>query len=388
MPHVILAPDVSHDLFTPDEVARAAGVSAGDVDALVRSGDLALVAGRFMTYRDAVRAGRRLGGSSVAPRRTPAVPATHRKPQRRAPDLLEPRRASGQPPAGATSHEGRVLFAPLHANRRSRALPVAISGAVHGMAGLLVVVLASAGLGTTVVARLDPADLAAYRLVFLAQPGPGGGGGGGGLRQSTPARAARRMGTHALSSPVPSVEVPRPLEPRPAPPEAPVPPPEPPIVAPVASQPGDDRDERGVIDQPASPSPTSQGPGDGGGSGSGLGTGIGEGDGPGIGAGSGGGTGGGPYRPGSGIEPPRLLREVRADYSEDARRRGVQGEVLLEIVVRRDGSTGDVRLVRGLGYGLDARAIDAVRQWRFLPARRLGQPVDVLVEVAVEFRLR
>jgi outer membrane biosynthesis protein TonB len=47
-----------------------------------------------------------------------------------------------------------------------------------------------------------------------------------------------------------------------------------------------------------------------------------------------------------------------------------------------------VRLLRGLGGGLDQRAIDAVKQWRFSPARRFGTPVDVMVEVAVEFKLR
>jgi periplasmic protein TonB len=132
----------------------------------------------------------------------------------------------------------------------------------------------------------------------------------------------------------------------------------------------------------------SQGSGTGGGAGSGQGTGNGEGSGSGIGDGSGGGTGGGPYRPGSGIEPPRLVREVKADYTDEARRRGVSGDVLLEIVVRADGGVGDVRIVRGLGAGLDQRAVQAVRQWRFEPARRRGAPVDVLVEVAVEFLLR
>ena len=104
--------------------------------------------------------------------------------------------------------------------------------------------------------------------------------------------------------------------------------------------------------------------------------------------GTGGGTGGGPYRPGSGIEPPRVLREVKADYTEDARRRGINGDVVLEIVVRRDGSVGDVKVLQGLGGGLNDRAIQAVRQWRFAPARRQGSAVDVIVEVAVEFKLR
>jgi protein TonB len=132
----------------------------------------------------------------------------------------------------------------------------------------------------------------------------------------------------------------------------------------------------------------SHGPGKGGGAGTGTGTGLGSGDGSGIGPGSGGGTGGGPYRPGSGIEPPRLLREVKADYTEDARRRGISGDVVLEIVVRRDGSVGDVRILQGLAGGLNDRAVQAVRQWQFSPAHRLGAAVDVLVEVAVEFKLR
>jgi protein TonB len=79
---------------------------------------------------------------------------------------------------------------------------------------------------------------------------------------------------------------------------------------------------------------------------------------------------------------------VKADYTEEARRRNLEGEVVLEIVVRRDGSVGDVKLVNGLGSGLNDRAIAAVKQWRFSPAKRLGSPVDVIVEVAVEFKLR
>jgi len=47
-----------------------------------------------------------------------------------------------------------------------------------------------------------------------------------------------------------------------------------------------------------------------------------------------------------------------------------------------------VKILRGLDAGLNDRAVQAVRQWRFAPAQRQGQPVDVLVEVAVEFKLR
>ena len=79
---------------------------------------------------------------------------------------------------------------------------------------------------------------------------------------------------------------------------------------------------------------------------------------------------------------------MKPDYTEEARRRGVEGDVVLEIVVRSNGTVGDVRVMQGLGGGLDQRAIDAVRQWKFSPARRFGTPVDVMVEVAVEFKLR
>jgi TonB family protein len=60
----------------------------------------------------------------------------------------------------------------------------------------------------------------------------------------------------------------------------------------------------------------------------------------------------------------------------------------LEVVVDRDGRATNVRVVRGLGAGLDQQAVAAVRQWRFAPARRNGVPVDVVVDVSVDFRLR
>ena len=159
-------------------------------------------------------------------------------------------------------------------------------------------------------------------------------------------------------------------------------------MAPVVTQAADLEDQAGLLNAPPAPPSQSQGPGTGGGAGSGQGTGLGEGDGSGIGPGSGGGTGGGPYRPGSGISPPQLQREVKPIYTDEGRRRAIEGDVVMEIVVRRDGSVGDVKLMRTLGAGLDQRAIAAVKQWRFSPARRQGAAVDILVEVAVGFALR
>ena len=90
----------------------------------------------------------------------------------------------------------------------------------------------------------------------------------------------------------------------------------------------------------------------------------------------------------SGVEPPSIRHEVKPDYTDEARRRNIRGDVLMEIVVKRDGTVTNVRVLRGLGYGLDERAVEAVTQWSFNPATRKGVPVDVLVEVAMEFRLR
>lgn len=275
--------------------------------------------------------------------------------------------------------------------RRSR-LPFAVSSTLHaGFCAALVFVFTFGPepIATTLTTVDPPAE--PMRLVLLDTPGPGGGGGGGGLLQKAPPPKALREGSKKVSSPLPKHEPPKvikpvekPPEPKPAPLSAealPV------VVAPIVTAPADNRDRVGVLQQ-ARTEAESRGPGQGGGAGTGRGTGLGEGDGSGVGPGSGGGTGGGPFRPGSGIAPPRVLQEVKAEYTDEARRAGISGEVVLEIVVRRDGSVGDVKLLRGLGGGLNDRARQAVKQWRFSPATRQGTPVDVIVEVAVEFKLR
>jgi periplasmic protein TonB len=265
--------------------------------------------------------------------------------------------------------------------------PLAVSSSLH--AGLLAAFVAMAMLGFGKVEAVSNAvEPEPLRLVYLAIPGPGGGGGGGGLKLQTKPPKAERKGTHHLDSPIPRRTPPPEPDPPPPPPEPlPEPEPLPPVQAPVIEAPSDERDRTGVP-EPSKEVAESRGPGSDGGVGTGEGTGLGSGDGSGIGEGEGGGTGGGPYRPGSGITPPGLLREVKPDYTEDARRLGVRGDVVMEIVVKRDGRVGDVRVLQGLGHGLDERAIAAVRQWTFSPATRRGTPVDVLVEVAMEFKLR
>ena len=353
------------EVFTASEIARAADVSTAEVRAVLEDSTLAAVRGRYLTQDQALEVIRLLRA-----------------------------RAAGRP-------EERRLFAPGRGTARRPGMPALASGAVH--IGLAAAVLLFGTLAVrTEPAEQKPMDLA--RLVFIASPGPGGGGGGGGLRQPKPPARAELKGRSKLASPVAVTKVARrePAErvttpppapapepkPEPAPPPPPPPPaPAPPVVAPVVSAPSDTADRAGL--PVATPSDTnSSGSGTGGGTGTGTGTGAGPGNGAGIGDGSIAGTGGGPYRPGSGITPPSILREVKPVYTEEGRRRSVEGDVVMEVVVRADGSIGNVRVLHGLGAGLDQRAIDAVRQWRFNPARRFGTPVDVLVEIAVEFRLR
>jgi periplasmic protein TonB len=133
--------------------------------------------------------------------------------------------------------------------------------------------------------------------------------------------------------------------------------------------------------------PPSSGPGSGGGIGSGRGGGVGSGSGVGFGPGSGAGTGGGVYRIGGGVSRPELIFKPEPEYSEEARKAKFQGTVLLSIVVMPDGSTSNIRVIRPLGLGLDEKAIEAVRKWRFRPSLKDGQPVPVHANVEVNFRL-
>ena len=87
---------------------------------------------------------------------------------------------------------------------------------------------------------------------------------------------------------------------------------------------------------------------------------------------------------------PRLVREVKPNYTPDAMRAQVEGMVELEILVLEDGSVGRVNIVRSLDarFGLDQEAINAVRRWRFDPGRRMGKAVATRVGVELSFNLR
>ena len=133
--------------------------------------------------------------------------------------------------------------------------------------------------------------------------------------------------------------------------------------------------------------PPSNGTGSGGGIGSGSGGGVGSGEGPGVGPGRGGGIGGGVFRVGGGVSAPRVLYQPDPEYSEEARKAKYEGTVVLGLIVGPDGRPHDIRVSRSLGLGLDEKAVEAVRLWKFEPARKNGQAVSVQINVEVEFRL-
>lgn len=133
--------------------------------------------------------------------------------------------------------------------------------------------------------------------------------------------------------------------------------------------------------------PPSNGTGSGGGIGSGSGGGVGVGEGPGFGPGRGGGTGGGVFRVGGGVSAPRPVYTPDPEYSEEARKAKYQGTCVLWLIVGPDGKPKDIRVARTLGLGLDEKAIEAVKNWKFEPAMKDGKPVSVQINVEVSFRL-
>jgi TonB family protein len=133
--------------------------------------------------------------------------------------------------------------------------------------------------------------------------------------------------------------------------------------------------------------PPSNGTGSGGGIGSGKGGGVGSGTGGGVGPGEGGGIGGGVYRVGGGVSAPSLLFKKEPEYSEEARKAKYQGTVTLYVEVDPSGKAVNIKVLHSLGLGLDEKAIEAVKQWKFKPGMKDGKPVTVAASIEVNFRL-
>jgi TonB family protein len=222
---------------------------------------------------------------------------------------------------------------------------------------------------------VTPADIAAYRTTLK----PGGGGGGGGVHANSPASrgALPRFAREQLVPPI--VDHTAPLLPV-----------EPTLIGsadikPVAFNYKDWGDPNGVVGKP------SGGPGDGNGIGDGHGTGVGPGKGPGHGPGEDGGEGGGSVGflglGGGAVTQPALISKTEPEYSEEARKARLQGTVELRIVVDTQGLAKDITVNHSLGLGLDDRAIEAVKKWKFRPGKVNGKPTAVVALVDVNFRL-
>jgi TonB family protein len=255
---------------------------------------------------------------------------------------------------------------------------------VHAFVALAAVLVALYGPKPDLTGPVTPERLN-KDIVWLSVPGPGGGGGGGGNQMKEPPRKVELPGKEKIT--VPATKLPE-VVPTPKPPDPPKA--EQQLTIPAKTLGDSLQVSVGALEGTNPQATLSQGPGTGGGAGTGSGGGIGPGQGSGLGPGEGGGTGGGVYRPGNGVELPRVLREVRPNYTADAMRAKVQGTVWVEAVVLQDGTVGQAKIVRSLDstFGLDEEALKAARQWRFVPGTRFGQPVAVLVTIELTFTLR
>ena len=254
-----------------------------------------------------------------------------------------------------------------------------VSLAIHGVIVALLVI----PLGTKVVEVVKkeiiytPIDISPYAMQLPPADKKSSGGGGGGDRSPQPASKGKLPKFAMVQLTPPAVVIRNPEPKLPAVPTV--------IVPPEISLPQLNIAQLG--DPLSTFTVPSSGSGFGGGIGSGSGGGVGSGRGPGVGPGEGGGIGGGVFRVGGGVSAPQVLVKVDPEYSEQARKAKYQGTVVLNLVVQRDGTVRDIRVLQPLGLGLDEKAIEAVRQWRFKPGLRNGQAVDVAAIIEVTFRL-
>ncbi len=290
-----------------------------------------------------------------------------------APEKLPPLEVTSKPVAV------RSMWSKSEYTGKSRA----ISMAVH--IGLVLVGLA-VGTNETVQqtvresVHLVAPKLEAYMpMAPSPKPADGGGGGGGGNNNPLPVNKGRLPRASLRQFTPPSQEI---LNPDPklvmeptviAPPDT---------VLPQVNMSNYGDPFSNVIG-----GPPSNGPGSGGGIGTGRGTGVGSGRGPGVGEGEGGGFGGGVFRVGGGVTSPVPVYKIEPEYSEEARKAKYQGTVVLSVIIDAAGKPTNLKVVRPLGLGLDEKAIEAVRKWRFRPGTKEGKPVAVYATIEVNFRL-
>ena len=242
----------------------------------------------------------------------------------------------------------------------------------------LAVALVFAAVSSPTVRKAAQQVFEVYDLVDLSAYKPRTqGGGGGGDRSPAPA-AKGKLPKAALKQFTPPTAVVRNPDPKLALDPSILVPPDVPQPQVALNNYGDPFSKLG---------PPSNGSGLAGGIGTGGSGGVGPGVGPGAGLGADGGIGDGVFQAGMGVSAPALLYKVEPEYSEEARKAKYQGVVVLMVTVDPAGRVTNPRVVRSLGLGLDEKAIEAVKKWRFKPGYKDGRPVAVSATVEVSFRL-
>ncbi len=246
--------------------------------------------------------------------------------------------------------------------------------AIHGLIPLLLLMVFREQVQTVAG---KPISLISPDLVSYLPASKKGGGGGGGDRSPLPASKGKlpKLAARQFTPPTAQIQNPNPkltIDP------SVVAPPDINIPRPDVLQFGDPFGKSG---------PLSSGFGSGGGIGSGSGGGVGSGVGPGVGPGFGGGFGGGVYQIRGGVSAPTLVHKVDPEYSDEARKVKFQGVVVLYAEVNQSGGVQNIKILRALGLGLDEKAIEAVKQWKFRPGLKAGKVVTVAVMIEVFFRL-
>jgi TonB family protein len=102
---------------------------------------------------------------------------------------------------------------------------------------------------------------------------------------------------------------------------------------------------------------------------------------------TGGGRGGGSTQPPEGTSMPRVLQRTEPEYTKEALDAKLEGFVVLSATITTDGTASDIQLVKGLGLGLDEKAIECLKEWRFSPAFRNGEPKPTKASVEIRFKL-
>jgi TonB family protein len=96
------------------------------------------------------------------------------------------------------------------------------------------------------------------------------------------------------------------------------------------------------------------------------------------------------YQPGNGVSLPIVVKQVKPDYTDEAKAARIQGSVWVKAVVQADGDVGNVRVTRSLDteFGLDNAAVAAAKQWKFKPGTKDGKPVAVEITIELTFTLK